>query len=149
MREYLEIAETEIQKLLKTQLDFTDDENKRCFPLPQKKSERIYVPAPSGSGKSTFIGMYLTELRKKYKKRPIYIFSRVEEDAPLDKFKNTFRIPLNRKTFEEEPLEIENFKNGILIFDDIDTILDKPLVKYIRNFIHHYFILNLLPFLYN
>ena len=134
MKEYIELADDEIQKLLKTQLDFSSDDSKRCFPLPQKKSERIYVPAPSGSGKSTFIGMYLTELRKLYKKRPIYIFSRVEEDKPLDKFKNTFRIPLDRKTFEETPLEIENFKNGILIFDDIDTILDKPLVKYIRNF---------------
>jgi hypothetical protein len=134
MKENVELAENEIQTLLKTQLNFNDDENLRCFPIPQKKSERIYVPAPSGSGKSTFIGMYLTELRKKYKKRPIYIFSRVEEDKPLDAFKNTFRIPLTRKTFEDDPLEIENFKDGILIFDDIDTILDKPLVKYIRNF---------------
>ena len=134
MKEYIELADKEILTKLKTQLDFTEDENMRCFPIPQKKSERLYVPAPSGSGKSTFIGMYLTELRKKYKKRPIYIFSRVEEDKPLDQFNNTYRIPLTRQTFEEEPLEIEKFKNGILIFDDIDTILDKPLVKYIRNF---------------
>lgn len=134
MKEYVENADEEIIKLLKTQVDFSDDDNKRCFPIPQKKSERIYVPAPSGSGKSTFIGMYLKEIRAKYKKRPIYIFSRVEEDKPLDQFSNTYRIPLNRKTFEKEPLEIENFRNAIMIFDDIDTILDKPLVKYIRNF---------------
>lgn len=135
MNEYVESADDEIKKLLKTQLIFSgENDDKRCFPIPQKKSERIYVPAPSGSGKSTFIGMYLKELRAKYKKRPIYIFSRVEEDKPLDQFSNTYRIPLTRKTFEKEPLEIENFKNAIMIFDDIDTILDKPLVKYIRNF---------------
>ena len=134
MSEYVNEAELFIANSLKTRVDFSDDEILRCFPIPQKKSERIYVPAPSGSGKSTFIGMYLSQIREKYAKRPIYIFSRVEEDEPLDAFKNTFRIPLNRKTFEKEPLEIENFKDAILIFDDIDTILDKPLVKYIRNF---------------
>tara|TARA_R110000772_G_scaffold268733_1_gene398376 strand:+ start:1085 stop:2065 length:981 start_codon:yes stop_codon:yes gene_type:complete len=134
MTSFIEEAELHIANSLKTRVDFGDDETLRCFPIPQKKSERIYVPAPSGSGKSTFIGMYLSQLREKYPKRPIFIFSRVEEDAPLDGFKNTFRIPLDRKTFEKEPLEIEKFKDGILIFDDIDTILDKPLVKYIRNF---------------
>tara|TARA_R110002072_G_scaffold127076_1_gene264179 strand:+ start:5433 stop:6416 length:984 start_codon:yes stop_codon:yes gene_type:complete len=134
MTGFVEEAELFIAETLKTKLDVGDEENMRCFPIPQKLSERIYVPAPSGSGKSTFIGMYLSQLREKHPKRSIYIFSRVEEDAPLDAFKNTFRIPLQRATFEKEPLEIEKFKNGILIFDDIDTILDKPLVKYIRNF---------------
>lgn len=134
LREQLENADFDIAKKLKTELDLTDDEKVRVFPLPQKKSERIYVPAPSGSGKSTFIGMYLKELRKKHPKRKIFIFSRVAEDKPLDAFKNTFRIPLKRSAFEKEPLEVENFKDSIMIFDDIDTILDKPLVKYIRNF---------------
>mgnify|MGYP003624497689 FL=1 len=133
MKEYMEIADKEVIRLLKTQVHF-DVDSSNVFPIPQKKSERIYVPAPSGSGKSTFIGMYLKELRAKYKKRPIFIFSRIEEDKPLDAFKNTFRIPLTRKEFEDNPLEIENFKNGILIFDDIDTIMDKQLVKYIRGF---------------
>tara|TARA_Y100000401_G_scaffold117537_1_gene126953 strand:+ start:840 stop:1778 length:939 start_codon:yes stop_codon:yes gene_type:complete len=133
MRESVEKANELIDFKLKTQLIFDDKETK-VFPLPQKLSERIYVPAPSGSGKSTFIGMYLEELRKRNKKRPIYIFSRVEKDPPLDKFKNTTRIPLEQEYFDRNPLDIETFRNGILIFDDIDTILDKQLVKYIRNF---------------
>ena len=91
MSEYVESADDEIKKLLKTQLIFSgENDDKRCFPIPQKKSERIYVPAPSGSGKSTFIGLYLKELRAKYKKRPIYIFSRVE-DKPLVKYIRNFR----------------------------------------------------------
>ena len=134
MTSFIEEADLFIAKSLKTRLDFGDDEILRCFPIPINVDFPLPLGAPSGSGKSTFIGMYLSQLREKYPKRPIYIFSRVEEDAPLDSFKNTFRIPLDRKTFEKEPLEIEKFKDGILIFDDIDTILDKPLVKYIRNF---------------
>jgi len=135
MREAVETGEAYIANKLKTMIDMSEtDEDMRFFPIPQKKSERIYVPAPSGSGKSTFIGLYLKELRKISPKRKIFIFSRVDEDKPLDAFKNTFRIPLRREVFEKDPLEIQKFKDGIMIFDDIDTILDKALVKYIRNF---------------
>ena len=31
-------------------------------------------------------------------------------------------------------IQVEDFKNSILIFDDIDTILNKALVKLVRNF---------------
>jgi len=134
MKEIITDANDYINQKLKTQILF-DDKYTKLFPIPQKFSERIYVPAPSGSGKSTFIGMYIKEMRKQDKKRKIYIFSRVNEDEPLDKLKpKPIRIPLEQKYFDENPLEIEAFKNSILIFDDIDTILDKQLVKYIRGF---------------
>jgi len=133
LEEQIEEANRFINKELMTKLYF-DDKLTKIFPLPQKFSERIYVPAPSGSGKSTFIGMYLDFLKKKFGRRTIYIFSRVEEDKPLDRHKNVVRIPLDEEYFKEHPLEIEEFKKGILIFDDIDTIINKSLVKYIRNF---------------
>jgi hypothetical protein len=103
------------------------------FPIPQKKSERLYISAPSGAGKSTFIGKYLGELRKISKNRPIFLFSRVEVDKPLDIFK-PIRIPLNREIFDENPLVPEDFRDCILIFDDIDTLIDKPLLKYLQHF---------------
>ena len=60
-------ALAEVDYRLKNELNFTDDKFKdKLFPIPQKFSERIYIPAPSGSGKSTFIGMYLKQLRMKY-----------------------------------------------------------------------------------
>tara|TARA_R110002096_G_scaffold376374_1_gene570068 strand:- start:77 stop:910 length:834 start_codon:yes stop_codon:yes gene_type:complete len=115
------------------EIDIHDD-TKYFFPLPQKHSERIYISAPSGAGKSTFIGKYLGELRKvKGKKRPIFIFSRVENDEPLDVYK-PIRIPLDRKIFDEEPLKPEDFRDCILVFDDIDTLIDKPLLKYLQHF---------------
>lgn len=120
-----------IEERLKTNLDFTD-KNFKVFPLPQKYSERIYVPAPSGSGKSTFIGEYLRQLRIKYPNRKIVIFSRVEEDKPLDRFKNLERIDL--ENFIEDMPNVESFKNDILIFDDIDTILNKDIVRQLRHF---------------
>lgn len=110
-----------------------DNKNDFIMPTPRKISERLYISAPSGSGKSTFIGLYLNELRKKYKDRPIYLFSRIEEDEPLDKY-DPIRIPLEREYFDEEPLSPEEFRGSIIIFDDIDTLKDKPLLKYIQSF---------------
>jgi len=135
MKEYIDEANIYINNSLRNRIDFSDTYTK-LFPIPQKFSERIYVPAPSGSGKSTFIGMYLEELTKLYgKKRKIFIFSRIDKDEPLDKFgKRVIRIPLEQSYFDNNPLQIEAFKESIIIFDDIDTLLNKALVKYIRNF---------------
>ena len=104
------------------------------FPIPQMDSERIYISAPSGSGKSTFIGQYLEQIRKQDKKRPIYIFSRVAEDEPLDRFKKTTRIPLEMKFWEKYKIKPEDFKKSVCIFDDIDTITDKALLSLVRSF---------------
>ena len=128
--DYIKIQKV-IEDKLKKELDFTDKSTK-VFPIPQKFSERIYVPAPSGSGKSTFIGEYLKQLRILYPNRKIVIFSRVEHDEPLDRFKNMERVELVE--FSKSPHEVENFKNDILIFDDIDTILNKAIVRVLRNF---------------
>lgn len=129
-----EKALEEINKRLKFELDFSDLKGVKLFPLPQKFSERMFVPAPSGSGKSTFIGMYLKQLRILYPNRRIVIFSRVEKDKPLDKFKNTIRIPLTAEYLTANQLEVEDFKGDILIFDDIDTILNKAIVAKLRHF---------------
>ena len=90
-----------IDSKLKNELDFSDISNVHLFPIPQKYSERIYIPAPSGSGKSTFIGEYLKQLRIKYPSRTIYVFSRVEYDEPIDRFKNVFRPKLSLEEFIE------------------------------------------------
>lgn len=133
LKEQLDNAHSFVEEELRTKILF-DDTATMLFPLPQKLSERIYVPAPSGSGKSTFIGMYLDELKKKDKKRKIYIFSRVDNDEPLDRHKNVTRVPLEEDFFKKTPLKVEDFKKSILIFDDIDTIMNKNVVKYVRNF---------------
>jgi hypothetical protein len=134
MKEYVNDGVKYVENKLKTEILF-EDKTTKLFPLPQKFSERIYVPAPSGSGKSTFIGMYLDELKKAFpnKKRKLFVFSRVEKDPPLDKHK-PIRIPLEEAFFDKNPLAIKDFENSIIIFDDIDTILNKKVVKYVRNF---------------
>tara|TARA_R110000823_G_scaffold240300_1_gene365322 strand:- start:98 stop:1045 length:948 start_codon:yes stop_codon:yes gene_type:complete len=134
LQDLYELVLKEIDNRLKFELDFSDLKGIEVFPIPQKFSERIFVPAPSGSGKSTFIGMYLKQLRILYPKRKIVIFSRVLEDKPLDRFSNLERIPLDLEFLNDNPLDVEDFRGDILIFDDIDTIINKSLVTMLRNF---------------
>lgn len=116
---------------LRTRIALPDRE---CFPIPQKFSERLYVSGPSGAGKSTFIAEYVKRLQEKNKKRKVYIFSRVDQDPPLDKLKNVTRVPLEMGFWSWVTLRPEDFEKNILIFDDIDTLLDKALLKKVRGF---------------
>ena len=99
-------------------------------PLPNKdKTERLYIAGPSDSGKSYYCSKYLTEYKKMFPKKKIYIFSDVDEDEVLDKLE-PIRIKLDHSLVENEikPEELKNGKEGSLVlFDDIDSIQDKKI----------------------
>ena len=56
------------------------------------------------------------------------------EDESLDKFgkKVTVRVPLEKELWDKVSFTPEDFKNGICIFDDVDTIQDKSLAKKVQ-----------------
>ena len=85
--------------------------------------EKIYVSGVSGSGKSTYIGHYIKEFKKIFKKDEIFIFSSVNEDKAFDKY-NPIRIPID-ETLITEPFIITDFEESLSIFDDTDTIRNK------------------------
>ena len=124
-------ADELVQESLRTNISLPDFQ---CFPIAQNRSERLFISGPSGSGKSTMIGEYCRRLQAKEKKRKIYVFSRVLEDAPLDALKHVTRVPLEEKFWSWVTLRPEDFESSILVFDDIDTILDKNLLKRVRAF---------------
>ena len=95
---------------------------------PTKKDrECIYISGPSGSGKSTYAATYIRELKKMYPDKIFYIFSKLNDDEVLDKL-NPVRIPLTQKLVEN-PIKPEELDNSICLFDDIDTIKDKAILK--------------------
>lgn len=101
-------------------------------PLPRKNSrECIYVAGPSGSGKSTYISNYAQEYKNMFPNNKIYIFSRLESDAVLDKLKPV-RIMINDELIED-PIEPNELSNSLVIFDDTDTIPNKQLKDAITN----------------
>lgn len=94
--------------------------------IPNTKKERDVgvVVGSSGSGKSTYINKYIKQYKKIYKKREIYFFSNLTEDKSLD-------VKINRIKIDDEllddPLTVEDFKDSLVIFDDIDVISNKFL----------------------
>ena len=95
--------------------------------VPDTTTERqiLYITGPSGSGKSTYTRMFLEEYKRKYKDREIYLFSSLKEDESLDKIKpKRFKID---DSLWKDPLNAEELKESVCIFDDIDVISDKKI----------------------
>ena len=95
--------------------------------VPDTTTERqiLYITGPSGSGKSTYTRMFLEEYKRKYKDREIYLFSSLKEGESLDKIKPK-RFKLD-DTLWKDPLNAEELKESVCIFDDIDVITDKKI----------------------
>lgn len=112
-------------------------EDGQVYPIPSEKSERIYICGPTGSGKSFFISQYIKLFQKKYPKMKIYIFSDVDSDEALDKFKNIVRVKLD-ESIVEKPIEASEFQTGsLIIFDDIDSIIDKKILQAVETLRDH------------
>lgn len=110
-------------------------ENEEFILTPCKETERqvIYVSGQSGSGKSYFTSKYAEEYHKMYPKRGIYLFSLVQDDPSI---KHSFvkRIDLNKLLDAE--LRLEDFKDTLIVMDDIDCVKEKTLkdkIKRIEN----------------
>jgi hypothetical protein len=70
---------------------------------------------------------YLNEYKKIFPKNPIYVFSALPDDRDsLDKVDDLKRIRLDEK-FIETALELDDFRDSMIVFDDIDGITNKPL----------------------
>lgn len=91
-----------------------------------EKARHQLIAGPTGSGKSYKIAQYLNAILKPNSKKNIFLFSDVESDEVLDRFKSLKRIMLNNELIDS-PIQPHELENSICIFDDIDSISDKKL----------------------
>ena len=122
-------AMTQIKRSIRKEIIL---EGGKFMALPSEEIvERLYITAPSGAGKSTWVANWLGRSRKiwhkKSDKKDIFIFSRVADDKPLDKFK-PIRIEIDEELLYN-PIEAEDLQDSVAIFDDIDTISNTQLRK--------------------
>ena len=100
-------------------------------PIPNASGrECYYIAGPSGSGKSTYVSKYIELWRELYpnaKQHPIVLFSRVNEDECLDKF-NPLRINID-ESLKEDPIDLKELENSMVIFDDVDQINNATKLK--------------------
>jgi len=103
------------------------------------ESERIYMCAPSKAGKSWQIARYVEKYKIIYPDNLIHLISDTKKDENFDGL-NINRIDLEwiyesfrklNKNEEriDEPICVEDFKNSLVIFDDIDSIMDKKVLE--------------------
>jgi DNA helicase HerA-like ATPase len=94
--------------------------------IPNIKAERqcVYICGQSGSGKSYFTTNYVNEYKKLYPKREIYVISSINEDKSIDSLKPK-RINALHNDFMNEEFSSEDFKDSLVIFDDIDVFPNK------------------------
>ena len=107
------------------QLKIANDSKFQHIPDTTKEREILYITGPSGSGKSTYTRKYLEQYKKKYKNRPIYLFSSLPSDDSLDKV-GPKRVKLS-EGIHMDPIKVEELRESICIFDDIDVISDKKI----------------------
>jgi len=97
-------------------------------PIPYSKEhqiERNYISGMSGSGKSTYLANWLSQYLKQpgNSDKTIYIISSVDYDPVIDdRFeKNIFRIPID-DDLVQNPLQEDEFDEGVIVFDDTSKI---------------------------
>jgi hypothetical protein len=97
--------------------------------IPDKNTERsiLYITAPSGSGKSFYTREYISQYKKMYPKREVYVFSSLDDDPTLDKLKYLKRIKIKNPEFMNTEINCSDFKDTLVVFDDCDVISDKSI----------------------
>ncbi len=99
--------------------------------VPPSSHFSVAVFGPSGVGKSYWIGQYLLSFRKKFKDRPIYVFSPIKDDKAFVKAKPIY-IKIDEGILKD-PLQTVEFASGLCVFDDIES-LDKHYYGVISEF---------------
>ena len=97
--------------------------------IPNKDSERFvsYISGQSGSGKSYYAKQLAIQYNELYKKRPVYLFSMIQDDdVSLKGIKNLKRVQFNDE-FMAYDYDAEDFKNCLCIFDDTDCVVNKAV----------------------
>jgi hypothetical protein len=101
------------------------------IPDPESERQILYITGASGSGKSTYTANYIKHYKKMFPKNEIYCFSALKEDESLDVVKPK-RIMIDN-TIWESPIQVDEFKDSLVVLDDIDVISDKKQREAVYN----------------
>jgi hypothetical protein len=107
-------------------IELPDDSVFQPIPSPDPKKRQVYyVAGQSGAGKSYFARGIAENYKKLFPDREVYLISKLTEDSTLDSMKigKPNRILLD--SLLDDPPEMEEFRDCLIIFDDYDTLEKK------------------------
>lgn len=101
-----------------------------CFNKKDPEGNRkvFYISGMSGSGKSTLASKIVKDYHKEYPRNRVLLFSNKDTDPAFDKLDYLRRIELS-EDLVEEPINLEELRNSLIIFDDTEFVKSKPLAK--------------------
>lgn len=111
-----------------TEVELPHDSMFSLIPNPDpKKRDVYYIVGSSGSGKSHIARGIAEGYRYLYPDRPIILVSKLNEDDTLDNMKGGKPLRLNIQTLVDDPPDIEEFRDSLVIIDDVDALPKKQL----------------------
>lgn len=123
---------------------FLDKENKsgdKSFTIRNGKFQRLpnylmrvhYICGPAGVGKSTRCAEYMKWYKKLNPENRIILLSRVDDDPAFEGI--DYKRLMLTNSMADIPMQIEEIGSDCLcVFDDLDTISSKKLIKSVYNF---------------
>lgn len=119
--------------------DNQDTEVMQQMPYMDKQNgntrQILYVSGASGSGKSYYTSNYIKEYTKLFPKNKIILFSSVNKDEKLDKFKKLIRVKLNEEFYNTQ-LTIEDFRDCLVVYDDTEKISNIMIAEKLNNILN-------------
>jgi hypothetical protein len=118
-----------------TEVEIPDDSLFQLIPNPNPRQRDVYyICGPSGSGKSHIAKGIAEAYRKLHPGREVYLVSKLAEDSTLDSMKGGKPKRINIQSLVDDPFDIEEARNAMVIVDDIDA-LPKEQLKAVHTFI--------------
>lgn len=116
-------------KILKNMI--INDGHLEMLPYANGKVQRILAGGPSECGKSYFCSKYIKKYKKLNTDNHFVLISDTTKDNVLDKLKPLRLSPDSEIIKESQP---DDFKNSLILFDDIDAITDVKISKQANRF---------------
>ena len=107
-------------------------------PLKEKERMTLFVSGEAGAGKSHYTREFAKRYNQMFPNNPIYLISYLDEDATLDAYKKIKRIKAFDNEFLNNCMKLDlktEFKNTLVIFDDIDSVANKKVKDVIYGFL--------------
>lgn len=89
------------------------------------KRDIFYICGASGSGKSYIAGEIAKNYKKLFPKNEIYLISKLTQDETLDSLTIGKPKRINIESILDDPPNIEEFRECLVIFDDYDSLTGK------------------------
>ena len=102
--------------------------------VPAPESERVLIGGESGCGKSTLAALYAMIWKQQHPNRTVHLFARQEDDPAFEHILHE-EIVVNENILDYR-LDLDDFEDSLVIFDDMDNLQDKKVLKYVHSLVN-------------